>query len=188
MAWRRRSTTRTRTRRVIDWAAFILFAGGVTLFIAWLPQKQVTGDISFLDGDSFVLSGTEIRLYGIDAPEGRQTCQRANGADYQCGREASRALRNLARGKNITCSVITKDRYARNVSKCKAGNVDLNHEMVRLGWAIAYRSHSQDYARAEAEARTAKRGVWQGPFKRPQDWRHERATAATTTGDKPQPD
>jgi endonuclease YncB( thermonuclease family) len=185
---RYRRSGRSTTRKVVDWAAFILLAGGVTLFIVWLPQKQVAGEISFLDGDSFILSGTEIRLYGIDAPEGRQTCHRANGSEYPCGREASRALRRLAQGKNVTCTIVTKDRYARNVAKCNTDSLELNHEMVRLGWAIAYRARSHDYTRADSEAKNAKRGIWQGDFKRPQDWRHERAAAAHASGKKPPPD
>jgi hypothetical protein len=43
--------------------------------------------------------------------------------------------------------------------------------MVVAGLAVAYRRFSQAYVDAEAEARAAKRGVWQGEFEMPWDYR-----------------
>jgi endonuclease YncB( thermonuclease family) len=63
------------------------------------------------DGDSFVFGGQDIRLWGIDAPEYDQICQRS-GRDYDCGRAARDYLAALAdplgvicrRGRNTTLS------------------------------------------------------------------------------------
>ena len=44
--------------------------------------------------------------------------------------------------------------------------------MVREGWALAYVKYSSAYGRAEENARTQQRGLWQGAFIAPWDWRH----------------
>src|SRR5688572_22588959 len=53
------------------------------------PTQPVVGTARVLDGDTLDLAGHRIRLYGIDAPESRQICQR-QGRSYGCGREAQR--------------------------------------------------------------------------------------------------
>ncbi|MGI9373650.1 MAG: thermonuclease family protein [Hyphomicrobiales bacterium] len=175
---------KSRYRKVVDWAVMLLAAGAIIVFIVGLPQREVGGEPQVIDGDSLIISGTEIRLFGIDAPEGQQVCTNAEGAEYKCGREAARALRGLIKGRNIACTIVTSDRYGRNVSRCTHNMQSINKEMVRQGWAIAYRSHSSDYIAAETEAKNAKRGVWQGKFERPQDWRHTRGTAGDAMGRK----
>ncbi len=44
--------------------------------------------------------------------------------------------------------------------------------MVRKGWAVAYVRHSLNYATLEAEARRAKRGLWEGRFEEPEAYRN----------------
>jgi endonuclease YncB( thermonuclease family) len=44
--------------------------------------------------------------------------------------------------------------------------------MVRSGWAIAW--PGRDYQHEEEQARAARRGLWQGAFQRPEDWRRNR--------------
>jgi endonuclease YncB( thermonuclease family) len=45
---------------------------------------------------------------------------------------------------------------------------------VREGWTLAYRKYSLDYVREEDQARTSKRGIWQGEFTAPWEWRPAR--------------
>jgi endonuclease YncB( thermonuclease family) len=123
-----------------------------------------------IDGDSFKAGNTEIRLYGIDAPEYRQTCSDKSNPQL-CGRMALDALSKLIRNKNINCKIIDHDRYGRQVSVCKDVALDINREMVRLGWAVAYRKHALAYVNAEREAKTAKRGIWAWSFEMPEDYR-----------------
>jgi endonuclease YncB( thermonuclease family) len=130
-----------------------------------------TGAVTVIDGDSLRKGETEIRLSGIDAPEYRQTCRNAQGLDYPCGKDAAAALRQMVRGRELTCSSIDTDRYGRAVSVCKIGSEDVGAAMVREGWAVAYTRHSISYLAQEHEARKAKRGIWAGSFERPEEYR-----------------
>lgn len=127
-----------------------------------------------IDGDSFKAGQTEIRLYGIDAPEYRQTCTDTSQRPQPCGRLALEQLSRLIRGREISCSIIERDRYGRQVSVCKDGSLVINREMVRLGWAVAYRKHALDYVAAEREAKAARRGIWAWQFEVPEDYRARR--------------
>ncbi|MBC8036717.1 MAG: thermonuclease family protein, partial [Rhizobiales bacterium] len=121
-------------------------------------------------GDSLRQGGQDFRLHGIDAVELHQSCVK-NGRQYPCGQEAKRALSQLVRGKTLACDTLDGDRYGRGVVHCSVGSLDINAEMVRLGWAIAYTRHSEAYLDEEANARRNRRGLWQGTFERPNKWR-----------------
>lgn len=159
-------------RSLLDTGIFIAAAGVVLIGIRIFNQVTVTpGTADIIDGDSFRLGKDEIRLNGIDAPEYRQTCRNENDRDWTCGRAAADALRRLVSGREVACKGLDADRYGRLVSRCTAGGLELNAEMVRLGWAIAYTRHSTSYRAEEAEARRDRRGIWRGTFDLPEDWR-----------------
>ncbi len=130
------------------------------------------GTYRAIDGDSFSIGKTEIRLHGIDAPEYRQTCTAPSGKSEPCGKMAREQLSNLIGSSKLVCRTIEQDRYGRQVSVCTAGTVEINREMVRLGWAVAYRRHSQAYVAAEREAKSARRGIWQWQFDMPETHRN----------------
>jgi endonuclease YncB( thermonuclease family) len=126
-----------------------------------------------IDGDTIVINGVHVRLYGIDAPESKQLCQK-NGLDYECGTTATMLMAQLTYGKIITCNAVPgqRDRYGRMIGKCSTPEIpDISDKMVRSGQALSYRRYTMDYVPAEDEARLAKRGVWQGIFVYPWDWR-----------------
>ena len=50
---------------------------------------DLKGKPRIVDGDTIEIGGTKIRLHGIDAPESKQTCQKADGSDYRCGEMAT---------------------------------------------------------------------------------------------------
>jgi endonuclease YncB( thermonuclease family) len=134
----------------------------------------VTGRAKIVDGDSLEISGERIRLFGIDAPESRQTCRDARGESYACGREAARALSAFIAGRPVTCTPVDHDRYERDVALCAVDGRDLGDAMVRAGQAVEYTRHSDGrYAKAEREARAAKRGIWAGQFEEPENWRRK---------------
>jgi len=47
---------------------------------------EITGPARVIDGDTIDIAGTRIRLWGIDAPETRQTCEGRDRQTYECGR------------------------------------------------------------------------------------------------------
>lgn len=141
-------------------------AGGLPL-----QAQPVAGFSRVVDGDTLIVAGRPVRLHGIDAPEARQTCRTDDGRRYRCGAASTRALRRLTRGRRVRCVVRGRDRYRRLIAVCRAGGVELNREMVRLGWAVAFRRYSRDYLDEELEAAKANRGIWRGGFQRPGVWR-----------------
>jgi len=125
---------------------------------------------SFVDGDTIKFGGKRIRLFGIDAPELRQTC-RVGKRVRQCGRISREALIGFSAGSAIKCERMDIDRYGREVARCFVGDLDLSAAMVRAGLAVAYRRFSLDYVPDENVAKAQKLGVWKGTFTLPWDWR-----------------
>lgn len=134
----------------------------------------IVGYARVVDGDTLDLSGTRIRLHGIDAPEITQTCKIA-GRVYQCGLLAAQALSGLVRGQRIRCDPSGLDRYGRTIARCttESTGVDIEAWMVRQGYAVAYTRYSHAYAVDELFARARGRGIWAGTFEWPWDYRHE---------------
>ena len=130
-----------------------------------------SGAATIVDGDSLEVDGRRIRLSGIAAPEGRQSCRDQNGQSYACGRAATAALRELIQGQPVQCRRLDVDRYQRWVSDCYAGQIWLNARMVEQGWAVAYTRYDDRFRSQERLARQAKQGIWQGRFTRPEKWR-----------------
>lgn len=121
-----------------------------------------------VDGDSLWVGRDEVRLKGIDAPEGRQSCTR-DGAAWACGDAARDQLRNLIGKDVVSCRVEERDQHGRLLAYCAAGGRDLNRGMVSSGMAVAYGG----YVREEGEAKASKRGLWASEFTRPRNWRDE---------------
>jgi endonuclease YncB( thermonuclease family) len=141
-------------------------------------QPPLVGQAWIVDGDSIRLAGRSIRLDGLDAPEWDQTCLDAGGRAWWCGRAASRALRERIRGQAVNCRPRALDRYGRTIAGCAlADGSDINAWMVREGWAIAS-GFAGTYAAEQAEAKAAKRGIWDGTFISPANWRHQKSDHA----------
>lgn len=134
------------------------------------PQHPFEGMARIVDGDTIALGDQRIRLFGIDAPEHDQICSMA-GKAYRCGNEATAELTTLMQGRQPSCEPKDHDRYGRLVAVCFVDGKDIGQEMVESGWAVAFRKYSEDYVTDEAEARTAHRGLWQGVFQLPNEWR-----------------
>ncbi|MFK7941631.1 MAG: thermonuclease family protein [Paracoccaceae bacterium] len=112
-----------------------------------------------------------MRLFGIDAPETRQTCTLHSGEEYACGTDATDALEVLIGLATVNCRGDAYDYFNRLIGWCDADGVDLNREMVRRGWAVAFRRYSELYLAEELDAAKAGVGVWRGPFQRPTEFR-----------------
>jgi len=88
------------------------------------------------------------------------------------GLDARDQLAVHIKSREIRCSSSGIDAYKRTLAICYFGDEDLNAWMVQQGWALAYVQYSKAYVQAEEDARTNQRGLWQGAFIAPRDWRH----------------
>ncbi len=139
------------------------------VFVPPAGVSDVKGKARIIDGDSLYVGGREVRLQGIDAPEGRQTCRR-DGREWACGKGARNELVKMIQGREVSCHGLDIDKHDRLLAVCRANGRELNREMVARGFAVAYGRHQRE----EAEARRARLGLWAGEFDRPRDWRRQR--------------
>lgn len=155
--------------------ALLLAAMSAPMTHAAAPGPAVLHGIAQVrDGDSLDLAGQRVRLWGVDAPEFKQTCTRA-GSRWSCGRDARGALATHLAGRSLTCVPVDRDAYGRVVARCTVGGRSVNEWLVRKGWAVDYTRYSGGrYARAQAEAQAARRGIWSGRFQMPEHYRHSR--------------
>lgn len=172
---RRSGRFQRRGGRLFDFVA----AFGAILLLALVASRvqgplspDIEGRAQVVDGDSLLVSSQRIRLAGIDAPELDQIC-RHGAVSYPCGRDAKTALARLIGGAAVSCAVIGRDRYARDLGECVAGATDLNAAMVRAGHAVAFGNYEVEEGLAQAE----RAGLWGGEFTQPSDWRREKGKA-----------
>ena len=113
-----------------------------------------------------------IRLFGVDAPEIKQQCTKADGTKWHCGIKAQKMLNQLVdSAPKLSCELKAVDRYARLVMRCFAGKTDVAAALVRAGLALAYRQYSALYSKDEHAAKITKAGMWNGSFTQPWKWR-----------------
>ncbi len=129
------------------------------------PPDQITVK-RVIDGDTIELSnGEKVRYVGIDTPESVDPRK-----PVQCfGVEASKRNKELVEGKAVRLEkdISDRDRYGRLLRFVYIDNVFINLELVKQGYAHAYDyppdiSKAELFRQAEAEARTAGRGLWSG--------------------------
>jgi len=139
---------------------------------ATAPAAELTGRPQIVSGDTLVLAGQRLHLYGVDAPEPGQECRLGNGRVYDCGLVSRTALMDLTAGVPITCRTQHVGPGEGIAAACFADGYDLSHGMAHTGWALADPETGGRYLRAQENARTARRGMWRGTFVAPKDWRN----------------
>ena len=180
---RRRRGPRGNRRGPVDRRTQLVVIGIVGLLAVFAYSKTrdrklppvIAGQAAVIDGDTISIGGTRIRLEGTDAPEWEQTCDDAKGEAWPCGMKATRELGTLIKGVTLTCKTSDFDQYDRVLAVCSMlDGTNVNVWLVRRGWAVAF-GRSRLYTSAEDEAKAAKRGVWQGRFTRPSEWRERQS-------------
>ncbi len=131
----------------------------------------VYGVTRVINGDTLEMRGRYIKIYGIDAPESNQTCADGKGRAYRCGQEAARWLKSWISGHELECHVLKQDSKGNMVATCALGQYDIGAALVNAGWAVADPRQSGIYLPYEQQARDNGRGLWQGQFYKPWDWR-----------------
>ncbi|MBR1648558.1 MAG: thermonuclease family protein [Alphaproteobacteria bacterium] len=128
-----------------------------------------SGAARVVSGDTFVIRGRYIRLFGIDAPEVKQTCANSKGRPYACGKEAMRWLQDWILDNEIDCRILKQDAKGNAVATCSYGQYDIGAALVTAGWAVVLPENTI-YQPYELQAQRARRGMWQGQFYKPWDW------------------
>lgn len=113
-----------------------------------------------LDGDTVVLTGGDtVRLIGINAPE-------KNQPNFL---EAKNKLESLVLGKSVELDydIQGKDQYGRVLVYMHAGDIFVNLEMVKSGFAVVETVqpdslHAEELTTAQKDARANCLGMWQG--------------------------
>lgn len=135
------------------------------------PVRTIEGIVTKVtNGDTIQVTTTsrtklKVRLYGIDAPE--------TGKDGQpYGSNAQRALEEMVISKHVRLEVMTIDRDKSTVAIVWTVDNIVNKEMIKSGWAWAYRQHldsphASEYIDLEEQARNERRGLWEQSDPRP---------------------
>ena len=142
------------------------------LFIFLLSNISYANEkkIQVIDGDTIYIGKLKYRLFGIDAPEIKQICEKDN-IKIKCGVIAKNVLKNKIAEKIPECVVKDKDRYQRLVAECFLGKESLSKFMVREGYAVAYTQYSKDFIEDEKYAKENKLGIWSMNFQIPSEYR-----------------
>ncbi len=154
-------------------------AGAILVFLwallpVWAGPIHHGKVIHISDGDTLKIRtddgrNLKIRLAEIDTPE--------KGQPY--GTKAKKALAALVFNKQARVVEVAKDRYGRTVGRVYVGNLDVNAELVRQGYAWVYRKYAKDKSlyRWEEEARESRRGLWASDHPIPPwEWRRGKKT------------
>ncbi len=149
----------------------LLVAAIMGLWVSTPANAQTyVGKARAVDGDSLEIGEARFRLFGIDAVEKHQTCDR-DGQAWACGADASTALAAIVERGSVNCTQRSIDQYGRIVATCLVGGYDLAEQMVRQGYAIALRDFSVAYVPAEDAARDRGVGIWSSEFQQPSEFR-----------------
>ena len=127
--------------------------------------------VSITDGDTIRAGDYRIRMQYIDAPEITQKCKSIDAIDWDCGIRSKEHLKKLVLGKNVSCKIVGRDKYKRSLGICYDGELDINKEMVRAGYALAYLKYGSPYKDEQVEAMKGLKGIWSGTFIEPEMYR-----------------
>jgi len=136
---------RTQENKSKSNAELVRVVDGDTVYVMHRPVKAVH---------------TKLRLLNIDTPERKEKYYK----------EATDAMRALLHGRKLRLEyekdgIPTTGNYGRLLVFLFADNINVNVEMVRLGWSKYYVKYGKgrledQFRRAEKEARENKRGLW----------------------------
>lgn len=156
------------------------------------PAREATVE-RVVDGDTLLLVGRErVRLIGVDAPE----IPHRGHPGERFGAEARDFTNALAGGRHVTlvfdAGAGIRDRYGRTLAYVLLPDGrNLNLEIIRAGWAEAYRSlryaRKREFQTAEREARNAGRGMWASSNEHSQTVPQRTPQGVLAVGLEPQP-
>ena len=108
-----------------------------------LVTSPAMAQVKVRDADTIVVSGTPVRLNGVDAPE----------IGTRAGRDARRWMVNFLSGRSIECDLNGERTHDRWVGVCYADGEDIGAALIAAGHALDCRRYSGGrYAHLETPA------------------------------------
>ncbi len=174
------------TRLVLALAGAVLAAALAAPIAATAAAEtgRAEGPARVIDGLTLRVGGVVFRLFGIDAPDPDQVCER-RGRSLPCGDIARTALMDLVAGAVVVCTPVRgpgggADRIGRVIATCQSGGFDIGTNMVHTGWALADpETGTTRLRRTQAKARKRQAGLWRLSFAPPWEWRARAAAAGS---------
>lgn len=90
------------------------------------------GGVKVRDADTIVVSGTPVRLQGVDAPE----------LDTGAGKDARRWMVNYLANRTVECTLNGERSHDRYVGVCYADGLDIGAAVIAAGYALDCRRYS----------------------------------------------
>ncbi|GFE67220.1 thermonuclease family protein [Litoreibacter roseus] len=115
----------------------------VHLFAFLVVAAPAFAQVQIRDADTIVVSGTPVRLNGVDAPE----------LGTSAGRDARRWMVNYLSGRTVECDLNGERTHDRWVGVCYADGEDIGAALIAAGHALDCRRYSGGrYAHLETPA------------------------------------
>ncbi len=146
------------------------------LFAAPSIAADAAGQARAITSDQIAIGTTRINLYGVDAPDPDQDNECTAGRTrYGCSANAKRALETLVSLGPVECTDSGEKNFIGiPYMTCRLnGGLDIGADLIRQGWALAFRFQSDKYVPLEEEAKAKAIGLWQPTirFTNPWEWR-----------------
>ena len=133
--------------------------------LLWMQPAYAldAGEVYVLSGDRISITQKAYCLAGIQAPVIGQTCQRANGRNFDCGHIFKTALMDLTAGAKVQCKAI-QETTSCTIAKCSTDGFDLSRNMIHTGLALGVDHQFHD---VQERAKSKEHGLWRGSFDLP---------------------
>lgn len=137
---------------MISWLVRFLFITALLIASPALASELYTGPVErVIDGDTIIMQGDSIRIWGINTPE----------KDEPGFSDAASFIESLTDGSELNCLVHYIDYFKRPVASCEIHGQDLGALMVSSGMAKDYRKYSKGhYSKEQEQAKESGRGLW----------------------------
>lgn len=149
----------------------IVIAGALCASVGVAGAVTVSGPAAATKPYSFTVGDYEVYLLGVDSVESKQTCT-VSGKTWECWAAAQRQLDTILSEGEVTCdSFVVADAPKRMIALCTVNGEDVGQRFVAAGFGLTIPAETTRYEEAQAAARSARTGLWQGTFSPPSVWR-----------------